>query len=344
MKLSELSKRIGGRLVGDGQISIETVASLAEAGSSDISFVSEPRFAKAAASSKAGALIAPEDFAGPTKAALVLVSDVNEALERVLSLLGPPPEIPEVGVHPSACVAVGARLGDKVSVGPNVVIADEAEIADGSVISAGCYIGAQARMGQNCFLGPNVVINARCVLGNNVIIHANSTIGTDGFGYRLVEGKHRKIPHIGMVVIEDDVEIGANSCVDRAKFGKTLIGRGTKIDNLVQIAHNVQIGEHSIIAGQAGIGGSSRLGKYVVLGGQCGVNDHVNVGDGVMAGAKCGIQWDVEPGVQITGTPYRPIKTYFREFSLIKKLPEMAKEIKRLRKQVEDIGSPKDDS
>ncbi|MFC1783818.1 UDP-3-O-(3-hydroxymyristoyl)glucosamine N-acyltransferase, partial [Planctomycetota bacterium] len=189
-----------------------------------------------------------------------------------------------------------------------------------------------------------VVINARCVLGDNVIIHANSTIGTDGFGYRLVEGKHRKIPHIGVVVIEDDVEIGANSCVDRAKFGKTLIGRGTKIDNLVQIAHNVQIGEHSIIAGQSGVGGSSRLGKYVVLGGQCGVSDHVNIGDGVMAGAQCGMQWDVEPGAQIVGTPYRPVKTFFREFSLIKKLPETVKEIKRLRKQVEDIGSPKDDS
>jgi len=177
-----------------------------------------------------------------------------------------------------------------------------------------------------------------------VIIHGNTTIGTDGFGYRLVDGRHQKIPHIGIVVIEDEVEIGSNSCVDRAKFGKTVIGRGTKIDNLVQIAHNVQVGENCIIVAQVGIAGSSRLGNYVVLAGQVGVSDHVTIGEGVIAGAQSALHRDVEPGAKVVGSPFRPVKTFFRELMLVEKLPEMAKEIKLLRKQLDEIGNSKDDS
>jgi UDP-3-O-[3-hydroxymyristoyl] glucosamine N-acyltransferase len=177
-----------------------------------------------------------------------------------------------------------------------------------------------------------------------VVIYANSTIGTDGFGYRLVDGRHRKIPHIGIVVIEDDVEIGSNSCVDRAKFGRTIVGRGTKIDNLVQIAHNVKIGENCIIVAQTGIAGSAELGRYVVLGGQCAIADHVKIGDGVMAGATTGVNRDIEPGAKILGAPARPIREFFREVSLIQKLPELTKEVKKLREDVKKYEGTKDNS
>jgi UDP-3-O-[3-hydroxymyristoyl] glucosamine N-acyltransferase len=344
MELSVLAADIGARLRGDGQVTVKAVASLREAGPEDISFVGEARYRCQASQSKAAALIVPEDFTEETQAVLLFVPEVNDALEKVLVLFAPAPDVPAEGVHPNACVAETAKLGDKVSVGPHAVIADRVLIADGSVIGAGCYLGADVEVGCNCFLGPNVVINARCVLGDNVIIHGNSTIGTDGFGYRLVDGKHRKIPHIGIVVIEDDVEIGANSCVDRAKFGKTVVGRGTKVDNLVQIGHNVVIGEHCILVSQVGLGGSSCLGNYVMLGGQSAVREHVNIGDGAMIGAQAGMIQDVEAGAQVIGTPHRSVRAFFRQHALVQKLPEMDREIKQLRRRIEKIGSTDDHS
>jgi len=344
MKLAELARQIGARIKGDGEITVTSVASLTEAGGSDLSFLSESRYAEQAAQSKAGAVIVPESYDGETSATLLLVADVNEALEKVLGLFASPPDLPPVGIDPTARIAESACLGAHVAIGPFVIISDQAEVGEGSVIAGGCYIGSKAKIGRDCVLAPNVIINARCEVGNKVIIHGNTTIGSDGFGYRLVDGRHQKITHIGTVVIKDEVEIGSNSCIDRAKFGKTVIGRGTKIDNLVQIAHNVQIGENCIIVAQVGIAGSSRLGNYVVLGGQAGVADHVTVGDGVMAGAQSALHRDVESGARVVGSPFRSFKTFFRELALIEKLPEMAKEIKRLRKQLDAIGNAKDNS
>ncbi|MCP4707431.1 MAG: UDP-3-O-(3-hydroxymyristoyl)glucosamine N-acyltransferase, partial [Planctomycetes bacterium] len=267
----------------------------------------------------------PEGFDSETPATLLLVTDVNQALEQVLSLFTPPPDLPPVGIDPAAHIAKTACIGKDVSIGPCAIISEQAEVGGGTVISAGCYIGSHAKIGADCVLAPNVVIGTRCEIGNNVIIHANTTIGTDGFGYRVVDGKHKKILHIGNVVIEDEVEIGSNSCVDRAKFGKTVVGKGTKIDNLVQIAHNVQIGENCIIVAQVGIAGSSRLGNYVVLAGQAGVADHVSVGEGVVVAAQSALHRDVEPGAKVAGSPYRPAKAFFRELMLLEKLPEMSK-------------------
>ena len=344
MKLVELAGHIGARVTGDGETLVTAIASLTEAGDTDISFLSEIRYADQVAQSKAGAVIVPEGFDGATSANLLLVADVNEALEQVLTLFAPPPDFPPTGIDPTARIAETAVLGEHVAIGPYVVISDQAEVGEDTVIAAGCYIGSKVKIGRDCFLAPNVVIGTRCEIGNNVIIHANTTIGTDGFGYRLVNGKHQKIPHIGIVVIEDDVEIGSNSCVDRAKFGKTIIGRGTKIDNLVQIAHNVHIGENCIIVAQVGIGGSCRLGNYVIIAGQVAVKEHTAIGDGAIAGAQCGVISDVEPGARVLGSPSRPLKSFFREVALMAKLPEMAKEIKRLRKQLDEIGNSKDDS
>jgi UDP-3-O-[3-hydroxymyristoyl] glucosamine N-acyltransferase len=207
-------------------------------------------------------------------------------------------------------------------------------------------LGRDVEVGDNCHLWPNVVINYNCRIGNNVIIHANSTIGTDGFGYRLRDGRYRKVAHIGTVVIEDDVEIGANSCVDRAKIGQTVIGRGTKIDNLVMIAHNVKVGQNCIIVSQTGIAGSSELGNYVVLAGQSGVCDHVKIGDQVMLAAKSGISTGarIEAKARLAGMPAQDFVKFYRELSLIHKLPEMAKELKRITKQLNESTTTKDNS
>jgi len=344
MKLSEIAAQIQARLEGPGDTEISSVASLAEAGPGEISFLTDRRYAEQAAASQAAAIIVPDDFNSDVKAARLYVKDVNNALEQILVLFGPRDVKPLCGVHPSADIAEGAALGKNVSVGAYAVIGKRVTVGDGTTISAGCILESNVRMGSNCYLAPNVVIRWGCVVGNQVIINANCTIGTDGFGYRLVQGQHRKIPHIGIVVIEDDVEIGANCCLDRAKIGKTVVGRGTKIDNLVQIAHNVQIGRHCVIAAQVGIAGSSQLGDYVALGGQVAVSDHVKLGNGVMVGGQCGIISEVESGAKIMGSPHRPIRSFFREQSLLKKLPEMAREIKQLRKQLETRGSTKNHS
>ncbi len=344
MKLSEIAAHIEARLEGSGDAEIRSIASLTEAEPGEISFLTENRYTEQAAASQATAIIVPDDFDGDLKAARLHVKDVNDALEQILVLFGPRDAKTPRGVHPSADIAESAVVGKDVSVGAYVVIGEGVTVGDGSTISAGCILASNVRIGSNCYLAPNVVIRWGCVVGNRVIIHANSTIGTDGFGYRLIEGQHRKIPHIGIVVIEDEVEIGANSCVDRAKIGKTVVGRGSKIDNLVQIAHNVQIGRHCIIVSQAGIAGSSQLGDYVVLAGQVGVSDHVKLGDGVMAGAQCGIMSEVEAGAKIIGTPHRPVRSFFREQALVHKLPDMAQEIKQLRKQLQTRGSTKNHS
>jgi len=345
MKLSELAKRLKARLQGDGEVSVQQIASLHEAGPNDISFVSDVRYARQVCQTKAAAVVVPEDFDEPANTAILFVADVNEAMEQLLSVFAPPPDKPEVGVHPLACVDPSVKLAKDVAVGASAVIGPGASLGEGSVISAGCVIGRSVRIGKNCHLWPNVVINQNCILGNNVTIHANSTIGMDGFGYRMVAGRHRKIPHIGIVVIEDDVEIGANSCVDRAKFGRTVVGQGTKIDNLVQIAHNVRIGQNCILAAQVGMAGSSELGNYVVFGGQVGVGDHVKVGDGVMAGARAALVHDVEPGAKVMGFPAQSFRDFYRGISLVRKLPEIVREIKQLRKQISnDAAETKDHS
>ena len=342
MRLSELTERLGGRLQGDRQVEIDGVASLSEAGPSEVSFLSHERYVSQMAPCQAAAVLVPTDFSGSAPMSLVFVGDVSDALDQTLACFASAPDVPEAGVHASAVVSAGTHLADGVAVGPQVVIGNGARIGAGSILSAGCVIGRGVEIGEDCRLEANVVIQQRCRLGNRVIIHPNSTIGSDGFGYRFVEGRHQKIAHIGVVVIEDDVEIGANTCVDRAKFSQTVIGRGTKIDNLVQVGHNVRVGEHGIIVALSGIGGSARLGKYVVLGGQCAVAEHVELGDGVMAGARSGISKDVEAGKKVFGFPAREFRQYVREVALVKKIPALLEALKALRGQVEKGAGTKD--
>jgi UDP-3-O-[3-hydroxymyristoyl] glucosamine N-acyltransferase len=224
-----------------------------------------------------------------------------------------------------------------------VVISDGAEVGENSIIAAGCKIGENSKIGKNCRFDGNVVVYHNCTIGNNVIIQANSTIGSTGFGYSFIDGSHRLIPHNGGVVIEDFVEIGANCCVDRAKFGNTVIGAGTKIDNLVQIAHNVTIGKCCLIAAQVGISGSCKIGDGVVLAGQVGLVDNIEIGDGTMIGAQAGVMSGTAAGARIVGSPAMDIRAAMKVFGLMKRLPEMAESLKQLHKRIEGLEAAKDD-
>jgi UDP-3-O-[3-hydroxymyristoyl] glucosamine N-acyltransferase len=234
-------------------------------------------------------------------------------------------------------VAPTANIADGVAIGPGVCVAAGARIGARTVLHANVYVGADTTLGEDCELFPNVVVRERCTLGNRVIVHACSAIGSDGFGYRWDGQQHAKIPQIGTVIIEDDVEIGSCSCVDRAKFGATRIGRGSKLDNLVQVAHNVTIGPHCILAGQAGTAGSVSLGAGVMLGGQCAVNDHTTMGDRSMLAACSGALADVEAGQIVSGLPAIPHRQFLREQTALRKLPELRAEFRKLQAEVESL-------
>jgi len=333
MKLSQLAERVGGRLRGDGSVEIRGVAAIAEAGPDQITWVSDRRYGQQLAQSLAAAVFAPLDQ-GSTPMPAVLVDHPGLAMIKALEVFAPPVPVPAPGVDLSARVHDTARLGSDVAVGPNVVIGPACHIGDRTVLHAGVFVGADTQIGSDCVLWPNVVVRERCQIGDRVIAHPNVTIGSDGFGYEFVEGRHHKIPQIGEVLIENDVEIGAGSCIDRGKFGRTIIGVGTKIDNLVQVAHNVRIGPHCILVSQVGIAGSTQLGAYVVLGGKVGVRDHITIGDRVQAAACCGISKDIPAGMVLNGIPAVDNRQYLREQALVRRLPNMAEQLRKLSARV----------
>jgi UDP-3-O-[3-hydroxymyristoyl] glucosamine N-acyltransferase len=275
---------------------------------------------------------------------LLVVDNVERALIKILAEFMPQLDKPPAGIHKSAVVDENASIDKTASVGPLVCIKKDAKIGPGTIIGAGCKIGENSVIGSYCRLEDNVVVYHNCNIGNNCIIGANSTIGATGFGYYFIDGQHKQIPHTGSVIIEDCVEIGANSCIDRAKFGNTIIGAGTKIDNLVQIAHNVVIGKCCLIIAQAGIAGSSKLGNGVVLAGQVGIKDHITIGDGTKIGAQAGVINDIEPNKQVVGSPAIDIKEKLRQVLLEQKLPEMSRQLRELIKRVENLEAAKDDS
>jgi UDP-3-O-[3-hydroxymyristoyl] glucosamine N-acyltransferase len=272
------------------------------------------------------------------------VKNVNAALIEALKIFAPKLEPAAPGIDSTAKVAAGVKIGTNVSIGAFAVIETGAEIGDDTIISAGCKIGQNAKIGRSTRLDCNVIIYHNCIIGNSVIIQANSVIGAVGFGYYFIDGAHRLIPHNGIVVIEDYVEIGANSCVDRAKFGETRIGAGTKIDNLVQIGHNVIVGKCCLMAGQVGISGSVKIGDGVVLGGQVGVTDNIEIGDRVMAGARSLILKSVGPGMNVLGFPAHESKDAIRVWICLERLPKFMEQVKALTARVEKLETAKDDS
>jgi len=341
--VAELAHRLGARIVGaaDSDREIVAVMPAEAAGASDVTFVTDARHERAAATSGAAAVIVAKPVERAAAPQLV-VDDVNAALIEALRLFAPRLKPPVEGVDASARLGERVRLGAGVSIGPQAVIGDDVEIGANTIVGAGCRIGANCTGGASCRFDGNVVIYHHCRLGDNVVIQANSTIGSVGFGYAFIDGAHRLIPHNGGVVIENGVEIGANCCVDRAKFGNTIIGAGTKIDNLVQVAHNVVIGKCCLIAAQAGIAGSCRLGDGVVLGGQVGLADNIEIGAGTMVGAQAGVMSTVGAGEKLAWTPAMDVREAAKAVIHILRLSKLSQQLKRLTAKVEKLEAAED--
>lgn len=342
LTVAQLAERIGGELVGDGSGQIVAVGAVEAAEESTVTFITNGRHVTKLGKSRAGAVITAKRIESLAKPQLI-VKDVNAALIEALNVFAPKLKAATKGVDPTAKVGEDVKIGEGVAIGPGVIIDDGAEIGSNSVISAGCKIGENSKLGKNCRLDNNVVIYHNCIIGNNVIIQANSTIGSTGFGYYFIEGGHKLIPHNGGVVIEDFVEIGANSCVDRAKFGNTVIGAGTKIDNLVQIAHNVVIGKCCLIVGQVGISGSCKIGDGVVLAGQVGLVDNIEIGEGSVVGAQSGVVGNIAAGQQVFGTPATEKKEALQVTVLTRRLPKLAEQLKQLSARIKRLEAAKDD-
>ena len=336
--LFELAEIVGGKVIGDGNAEIWKAASIEEAGPGDITFLANPRYAAHLKSCKAGAVIVGNGAATespPTGRGYLEVANPYLAFAKVLALINPPRRY-EAGVSPLASVHSTAKLADGVSVFPFVYISEGVSVGRGTVLFPGVFLGEGASVGAACVLHPNVTVRERCRIGDRVVLHAGVVVGADGFGYAGEGAARTKIPQVGVVEIGDDVEIGANSTIDRATLGKTVIGRGTKIDNLVQIAHNVVVGERAIIAAQAGVAGSTRIGNDVILAGQAGVVNHVSIGDGAKVGPKSGIARAVAPGAVVSGAlEAGPHHEWIKVMALVPRLPELWNEVREIKRRLD---------
>jgi UDP-3-O-[3-hydroxymyristoyl] glucosamine N-acyltransferase len=337
--LGELARLVGGRLDGDPARQVEGVASLAEAGPGDVAFVATPRYADAAAASKAACLVVAEGWQGTGRGAILYVADPNRAMIAVAEALCPPLAQPAPGIHPKASVAETAVLGSGVHVGACAVVGEKVRLGDRTRIRAGAVVADEAAIGADCDIHSGVVVRERVRLGDRVIIHAGSVIGSDGFGYVAGPAGPEKIPQLGTVEIGDDAELGACVTVDRARFGVTRIGPKVKIDNLVQIAHNVDIGEATIIVAQVAIAGSTRIGRGCVIAGQAAIDGHLTVGDGARIAAKAGVTKDVPPGADVSGYPAEPHREHLRREAAARHMEDVLDRLKGVESRLEALES-----
>ncbi|MBX2990928.1 MAG: UDP-3-O-(3-hydroxymyristoyl)glucosamine N-acyltransferase [Bacteroidetes bacterium] len=338
MKLRDIAVMVNAEIDGNDDIDIRRVAKIEEAGEGDITFLANPKYQKFVETTKASAVIVAHDLqAGAgTKPALVRVKDPYVSFLKVLQHFRPPHDVLPPGIHPAAVIANSATLGADVRIGAHVVLGERVHVGDGVILSHNVVIGDDARIGDNTILYPNVTVYYGCVIGARVIIHSGTTIGSDGFGFApKPDGTYEKIPQRGIVVIEDDVEIGANCAVDRATLGETRIKSGVKLDNLIQVAHNVVIGENTVSAAQAGISGSTKVGKNCMLGGQVGLTGHLTIADGTKIGAQSGVHRSVEkPNTTIFGYPAYPQREAFRIQGAATQLPDLIVTVRELQKRV----------
>jgi UDP-3-O-[3-hydroxymyristoyl] glucosamine N-acyltransferase len=327
---AELAKHLDAELEGDAALTIEGVAGPEKATAADLIYLESPRHLERAVQSAARCVLAKSGIRLPGKTT-IKVADPKLAFVKAAAWLLPKPT-PLPMIHATAIVSSAARVAATASIGPYVVIEDEAEIGANTVIEAFCFIGAKARVGEDCRLHPRVTLYPGAHLGNRIELHSGATIGSDGFGYVFGEGRYWKFPQIGGVEIGDDVEIGAGATIDRGSLELTQIGSGVKIDNLVHVAHNVKIGEHTVIAAQTGISGSSTLGKNVVVGGQVGIADHCTLQDGAIAGAQAGIPTGkiIRSGQTVWGTPARPLEKFKEQYAWFGRLPELAERLRKI--------------
>jgi len=325
ISVSELAGKIGGQVEGDGSQLVSGIAPIPRAGKTDVTFAESDKHFAAAAACAAAAVIVPTKAELPGKT-LIRVANPRAVFARTLQVFFPARKYPGQ-IHPTAQLGRDVTLGADVYIGEYAVLRDGVVVGNRTVIEAHCFVGEGTTLGDDCLLYPGVKLYHRLRIGHRVIIHAGSVLGSDGFGYAQEAGQHIKIPQLGDVIVEDDVEIGANVTIDRATMDSTVIKRGTKIDNLVQIAHNVTIGESSIIIAQAGVAGSVQVGKNVTLAGQAGIGDHLKIGDNSVIAAQAGVMSDLEPGSIVVGAPAQPVKQFFRQVAALRKLPDLLRKL-----------------
>ncbi len=313
------------------------VAPIEEAEAGQISFIANPKYVKHAHKTRASALIVPEDLHVATSATLLRARNPYFAFQQVVRLFHPETLRLPVGVHSSAVIDPTAQLGPDVAIGPFAVVEARAKIGARTQIFPGCYVGPDVQIGEDCVLHVNVTVRERVQVGNRVVVHAGTVIGSDGFGFAREGGVYHKIPQAGTVVIEDDVEIGANCAIDRATLGETRIRRGVKMDNLIQVGHNVEIGENTVVAAQAGFAGSTRVGQNVMVGGQAGFAGHMSIGDNALISAQSGVTKSVPANTRVFGYPARPVEQARREEAALRRLPELIKRVRALERELEQL-------
>jgi UDP-3-O-[3-hydroxymyristoyl] glucosamine N-acyltransferase len=334
--LAEIAKIIHGEVVGDKDLVITGLSGIQEAHEGDLTFLSNSKYIPLSRKTKASAIITARDVKIPEKS-IIRTDNPSLAFTDLMTVMGGTTSHPFKGIHKAAFVAEDAVIGKNVSIGPCAIIESGTRIGDRAVIYGGSYIGHHTTIGADCLIYPNVTVRENVEIGDRVIIHAGTVVGSDGFGYINVDGIHKKIPQVGTVVIEKDVEIGANVAIDRARFDKTVIGSGSKIDNLVQIAHNVVMGENCIIVSQVGISGSVNIGKGSILAGQAGVTGHISIGEGSLVYAQCAVSKSIPAHSQVSGYPCRPHHEAKRIHAHTQRLPQYAKAIQELQKRVDEL-------
>lgn len=336
--LQDIAQFVKGEIVGDKNLVITGICGIKDAQVGDLSFVANSKYASLTEKTKASALIVPQGVSVPGKS-LIRVDNPSLAFANAVSLFVEDLPKPSPGIHPTAVVTANVKIGKNVAIGPFAVIEPKVEIGDNVIIGSGTFIGQSAQIGKDSQIYPHVMIRERVVVGERVIIHGGTAIGSDGFGYINIQGNHHKIPQVGTVVVEDDVEIGSNVTVDRARFGKTVIGRGTKIDNLVHIAHNVILGRNCLIIAQVGISGSVIVEDDVILAGQAGVAGHLTIGKGSTVTAQAGVTKSFPPYSTLFGMPARPMAEAKKVHAHMQRLPEYVKRIQELETKISALES-----
>ena len=334
----QIAEFIQGTIVGDENATVHTFAKIEEGIPGAISFLSNPKYTPYIYETQSSIVLVNNDFVPEkeVKATLIKVNNAYESLAKLLNLyeMSKPKK---TGIDPLAYIAPTAKIGENVYIAPFACVGDNAEIGDNTSLHPHATVGSGAKVGSNCILYPNVTVYHDCRIGNNCILHAGSVVGADGFGFAPSPEGYEKIPQIGIAILEDNVEIGANTCIDRATMGATIIRKGVKLDNLIQIAHNVEVGSNTVMASQVGIAGSTKVGEWCMFGGQVGVAGHIKIGNKVNLGAQSGVPGSIKDGQNLIGTPPMEMKSYFKSSAIFRKLPDMYFELNNLKKEIEEL-------
>ena len=334
----QIAEYIQGVIEGDENATVHTFAKIEEGIPGAISFLSNPKYTHYIYDTQSSIVLVNKDFAPEkeVKATLIRVDNAYESLAKLLNLyeMSKPKK---TGVDPLAYIAPTAKIGQNVYIAPFACVADGAEVGDNTVLHPHATVGTSAKVGSDCILYPHATVYHDCRVGNHCILHAGSVIGADGFGFAPSPEGYEKIPQIGIVILEDNVEVGANTCIDRATMGATIIRKGVKLDNLIQIAHNVEVGSHTVMASQVGIAGSTKVGEWCMFGGQTGLAGHIKIGNKVNLGAQSGVPGSIKDGQNLIGTPPMELKAYFKSSAVFRKLPDMYHELDSLKKEIEEL-------